>query len=64
MKTVMKTALRTPPNVIAYRSLIAAITVLILFAFGSGLAGHGPLTGLHQLVNPVTHSLHLDRIGG
>jgi len=59
----MKTAMRTPPHTVAYRSFISGITLLILLALGSGLAGHGPLTSLHQLVQPITHALHLDRIG-
>jgi hypothetical protein len=56
--------MKTPPHVVAYRTVISSVTALILLAFGSGLAGHGPLTALHQLASPVTHSLHLDRIGG
>ncbi len=55
---------RTPPHVIAYRSVISSVSVLILLAFGFGLAGYGPLASLHRLANPITHSLHLDRIGG
>ena len=56
--------MRTPPNVIAYRSVISSISVLILLALGFGLAGFGPLTPLHRLASPVSHYLHLDRIGG
>jgi hypothetical protein len=37
----------TPPNVIAYRSVIAAITLLIVVLAGLGLAGYGPLAALH-----------------
>jgi hypothetical protein len=56
--------MRTPPHVIAYRSVISSVSVLILLAFGFGLAGYGPLGSLHRLATPVSHSLHLDRISG
>jgi hypothetical protein len=39
--------MRTPPQVIAYRSVIAAIMLLIVLSFGLGLAGYGPLGFLH-----------------
>ncbi len=55
---------RTPPHVIAYRSVTAAITVLLLLSFGFGLAGYGPFAVLHGLASPVSHALHLDRIQG
>jgi hypothetical protein len=56
--------MRTPPHVVAYRSVTTAITVLILLWAGLGLAGYGPLAGLHHLVSPVSSGLHLDRISG
>lgn len=59
-----KTPARTPPHVVAYRSVTAAIAVLLLLSFGFGLAGYGPLSPLDSLVSPVTHALHLDRIQG
>ncbi|MBV9451903.1 MAG: hypothetical protein JO345_39060 [Streptosporangiaceae bacterium] len=59
--------MRTPPHIVVYRSVISSITALILIASGFGLAGHGPLTALHQLASPVTHvhrySLRPDRTG-
>jgi hypothetical protein len=55
--------MKTPPSVIAYRAVASLITALIVLAVGYGLAGGGPLTGLHALAAPLTHALHLDRIG-
>lgn len=55
--------MRTPPHIVAYRAVTSSITVLILFASGFGLAGHGPLTALRQLASPPTYSLRLDRTG-
>lgn len=54
----------TPPHVVAYRSMISVITLLILLSAGLGVAGYGPLTVLHRVASPVSHELHLDRIGG
>ena len=56
--------MRTPPHVVAYRSVIAAVTALLLLCIGLGLAGYGPLVVLHQVTHPVSHGLHLDRISG
>ena len=56
--------MKTPPHVVAYRSVIAAITVLLLLSFGFGLAGYGPFSPLHGVASPVTRALHLDRIRG
>ena len=56
--------MRTPPLVITYRSVTAALAALILLSIGLGLAGYGPLVGLHQVAQPVYHELHLDRISG
>lgn len=56
--------MKTPPSVVAYRSVTAAVTVLILLSIGFGLAGYGPLVVLHRLAHPVSHGLHLDRISG
>jgi hypothetical protein len=56
--------MRTPPLVITYRSVTAAVTALIILFVAFGFAGYGPLTALHQAARPVTHELHLDRIGG
>jgi hypothetical protein len=56
--------MRTPPHVVAYRSVTSFITVLILLSVGLGLAGYGPLAILHQVTSPVSHDLHLDRIRG
>lgn len=55
---------QTPPHVVAYRAVTAAIAVLLLLLLGLGLAGYGPFTPLHRLVSPVSHALHLDRIQG
>lgn len=59
----MRTPLRTPPNVVAYRSVTAAVTVLILLSIGLGFAGYGPLVALHRASEPVSRTLHLNRIG-
>jgi hypothetical protein len=56
--------MRTPPHAAAYRSVIVAITFLILLSAGLGLAGYGPLATLHRTAGPVSHDLHLDRISG
>jgi hypothetical protein len=56
--------MRTPPHVIAYRSVTVAITLMILLFAGLGLAGYGPLAVLHGAASPVSHGLHLDRISG
>lgn len=56
--------MRTPPNVLAYRLVTSALTVLILISVGLGLAGYGPLTALHRVAHPVSDALHLDRISG
>lgn len=56
--------MRTPPHVAAYRSVIAAVTLLVLLGAGLGLAGYGPFTPLHGVASPVYHALHLDRISG
>ena len=56
--------MKTPPHVVAYRSVIAAITLLILLSVGLGVAGYGPLTALHRAASPVSRELHLDRISG
>lgn len=57
-------ARRTPPHVAAYRSVIAAVTLLILLSAGLGFAGYGPLAPLYQVASPLYHVLHLDRISG
>ena len=59
-----RTPVRTPPHIIAYRSVTAAIVVLLLLSLGFGAAGYGPFSALHGLANPVSHGLHLDRIHG
>ena len=64
VRTPTTTPLRTPPHIVAYRSVTAAITVLILLSLGFGLAGYGPVSALHRLASPVTHARHLDRIRG
>jgi hypothetical protein len=56
--------MRTPPHVVTYRSVTAAITALILLSIGLGFAGYGPLVALHRAAQPVSHGLHLDRISG
>ena len=56
--------MRTPPHVIAYRSVTVVITLMILLSAGLGLAGYGPLAVLHRAASPVSHDLHLDRISG
>jgi hypothetical protein len=53
---------RTPPNVVAYRCVIAVVTVLVLVSLGFGLAGQGPLASLHRLASPVTDGLYLNKI--
>jgi hypothetical protein len=58
------TPARTPPHVVVYRSVTAAIAGLLLLFCGLGLAGYGPFAPLHRLASPVTHTLHLDRIQG
>jgi len=63
-RTAATTPLRTPPHIVAYRLVTAAIAVLILLSLGLGLAGYGPVSALHRLASPVTHALHLDRIQG
>lgn len=62
--TPVKTPSKTPPHVVAYRSVTATVAVLLLLSFGFGLAGHGPFSLLHSVASPVTHALHLDRIQG
>jgi hypothetical protein len=54
---------KTPPHAVVYRSLTATITVLLLLSISAGLVGYGPLISLHGLAQPVSHALHLDRIG-
>jgi hypothetical protein len=56
--------MKTPPHVVVYRSVASGVAVLVLLAFGFGLAGYGPLAPFHRLARPVTHYLHLDRIRG
>jgi hypothetical protein len=56
--------MRTPPHVVAYRSVTVAVAALILLAVALGLAGDGPLASLHSVASPVSHLLHLDRISG
>ena len=56
--------MKTPPHVIAYRSVETAVVILILLLLSLGLAGSGPLDPLHSLTRPISHALHLDRIGG
>jgi hypothetical protein len=56
--------MKTPPHVVAYRSITAVITTLILLSIGLGFAGYGPLVVLHRSAEPVSHALHLDRISG
>jgi hypothetical protein len=62
--TPVTTPARTPPHVVVYRSVTAAITGLLLLFCGLGLAGYGPFAAAHRLASPVTHTLHLDRIQG
>lgn len=64
MTTPVRSHSGTPPLVVAYRSVTATITVLLLLSIGFGLAGYGPFVFLHQLAHPVSHALHLDRISG
>jgi hypothetical protein len=54
----------TPPLVIAYRSVTAVVTALIVLSIGLGFAGYGPLVVLHRIAAPVFQELHLDRISG
>jgi hypothetical protein len=56
--------MRTPPLVITYRSVTAAITALIVASIVLGFAGYGPLVVLHRTSEPISHALHLDRISG
>lgn len=56
--------MRTPPHVVAYRSVTVALAVLILLSIGLGFAGYGPLATLHRVAHPLSHALHLDRISG
>ncbi len=42
--------MRTPPLVVTFRIVTVAVTLLILLGFGLGLAGFGPVSGLHGLV--------------
>jgi hypothetical protein len=56
--------MKTPPHIIAYRSVTATIALLILLAFGFGVAGYGPFAALHGLTGPVSRSLHLDTVSG
>jgi hypothetical protein len=56
--------MKTPPHVIAYRSVTVAITLLILLGLGLGAAGYGPLTALHRVVSPISDGLHLNGISG
>jgi hypothetical protein len=56
--------MRTPPFVISYRAVTAALTAAILLSVGFGFAGYGPLTVLHKVAHPAYHALHLDRISG
>lgn len=59
-----RASLKTPPHVVVYRLVTAAVVALLLLSIGFGLAGHGPFSSLHRLARPVTHTLHLDRIRG
>jgi hypothetical protein len=54
----------SPPHVTVYRSVITALTLLILAGAVLGFAGYGPLTALHQAASPVYRALHLDKISG
>lgn len=56
--------MRTPPHFVAYRSVTMAVTAVILLLLAAGLAGYGPLSGLHQFAQPVSRALHLDTISG
>jgi hypothetical protein len=56
--------MRTPPHVVTYRSVTAALAALILLSIALGFAGYGPLLALHRATEPVSHALHLDRISG
>jgi hypothetical protein len=62
MTTPVKQQLRTPPHVVAYRVVVATITLLLLLSIGFGLAGHGPFSSLNGFARPVTHALNLNRI--
>jgi hypothetical protein len=64
MTTSAKTRPRTPPHVVAYRSVTATIVTLLLLAFGFGLVGYGPFAALHGLAAPLTNALHLNQISG
>lgn len=48
--------MRTPPHVVAFRTVTVAITLLILLGVGLGLAGLGPVSGLRALVNTSVNS--------
>jgi hypothetical protein len=54
----------TPSSVVAYRCVIALVTLLILLSAGLGMTGDGPFAALHRLISPISHELHLDRISG
>ena len=41
----------TPPQVVAFRTVTVAVTLLILLVVGLGLAGLGPAGGLTGLVH-------------
>ena len=56
--------MRTPPHVVAYRSVTSAIALLIVLSVGLGLAGYGPLATLHRMSSPISRELHLNRISG
>lgn len=50
--------MKTPPQVIIYRLVTAAITVLILLAIGLGVASRGPLGGLGARTSQADQLVH------
>lgn len=48
--------MRTPPHVVAFRTVIVTFALLILLGAGLGLADLGPASGLQGLVNSGVNS--------
>jgi hypothetical protein len=48
--------MRTPPHVVAFRTVIVTTSLLILLGVALGLAGLGPASGLQKLVNSGVNS--------
>ncbi len=49
-----------PVTFVLFRITAAALSLIIVVAFGLGLSGHGPLDGIHSWTTAAENWLHVN----